>query len=57
MNFQLRLKFCVDYIGNFSPINRAENPISDSSNRVEISAWQPWLKCSSCNRKLRFTRI
>ena len=48
MNFQPGLKFLVDYMGNFSPINRAENHISGSSNRAEVS---------SCNRKLRFTRI
>ena len=48
MNFQPGLKFLVDYMGNFSAINRAEDLISGSSNR---------LKFSSCNRKLRFTRI
>ena len=36
MNFQHGLKFLVDYMGNFSPINRAENLISGSSNRAEI---------------------
>ena len=36
MNFQPRLKFLVDYMGNFSPINRAENLISGSSNWAEI---------------------
>ena len=37
--------------------NRAENLISCSLNRAEVSARQPGLKFSSCNRKLRFTRI
>ena len=36
MNFQPRLKFLVDYMGNFSPINRAENLIPGSSNRAEV---------------------
>ena len=36
----------VDYMGNFSPKNRAE-----------VSARKTGLKFSSCNRKLRFTRI
>ena len=38
MNFQPRLKFLVDYMGNFNPINRAENLISGSSNRAESSS-------------------
>ena len=38
MNLQPGLKFLVDYIGNFSPINRAENLISRISNRAEVSA-------------------
>ena len=38
MNFQPGLKFLVDYMGNFSPINRAENLISGSSNRAEVSS-------------------
>ena len=57
MNFQQGLKFLVDHMGKFNPINRAENLISGSSNRAEVSAQQPGLKFSSCNRKLRFTRI
>ena len=36
MNFHPGLKFIVDYMGKFSPINRAENLISGSSNRAEI---------------------
>ena len=42
---------------NFSPVDLAENLISGSSNRAEVSARQQVLKFSSCNRKLRFTRI
>ena len=38
MSFQPGLKFPVDFMGNFSPINRAENLISGSSNRAEVSA-------------------
>ena len=53
MNFQPGLKFLVDYMGNFSPMNRAENLISGSSNQAEVSARQPGLKFSSCNRNHR----
>ena len=38
MNFQPGLEFLVDYMGNFSPINWAENLIAGSSNRAEVSA-------------------
>ena len=56
MNFLPRMKFLVDYMGNFSPINRAENLISSSSNRADVSA-PPHGMISSCDRRLRFTKI
>ena len=56
MNFLPRKKFLVDYMGNFSPINRAENLISSSSNRADVSA-PPHGMISSCDRRLRFTKI
>ena len=57
MNFQPGMEFLVNYMGNFCPINLAENLIKGSSNRAEVSTWQPGLKFSSCNCKLCFTRI
>ena len=55
--FHPELKFLVDYMGNSSPINRADNLIPGSSNWAEVLARQPVLKFSPCYRKLLFTRI